>query len=450
MVEPHHPDAHESAPAHASGNRRGSDSGSGSSTDRSSSTGVGSGRANLWAAGPRSGFGLGSAFGVALRVDWSLLIIFALILFELGVAVFPRWHPQWTTTLTWTMALATAVLFFASILVHELSHALVARAQGIPVKDITLFLFGGVTQLEAEPASPKAEFWMAIVGPLMSIMIGLLATLGGAALVGAPLREAIDVADPAAIEAAFADASPLATLLLWLGPINLLLGVFNIIPGFPLDGGRVLRSILWATSKDLRKATRWASRVGQVFAWCLMAWGVFNFFAGVWASALWLILIGWFLNNAARMSYQQLVIRKALEDVPVYQLMRSMRSTVPPGLSVETFVREFALTSEQQVFPVVAMDDPDAGLLGTVSAQQIHVVDKDAWATTRVDQIMIPRAKLPILPPNAGAERALDELSRSDIDQVVVIDQGRLLGLVRREDVARWLSIHDWVLAPQS
>lgn len=391
------------------------------------------------------GIGLGSLFGVGLRIDWSLLIIFALILFELGAVVFPSWHPDWTPALTWATAFSAAVLFFASILIHELSHAVVARAQGIPVRRITLFLFGGLTQLEAEPASPKAEFWMAVVGPIVSALIGLAATWGGAALVGAPLSEAVDAADPEAVQAAFADAGPLATLLLWLGPINLLLGLFNIIPGFPLDGGRVLRSILWAITGNLRKATRWASLAGQLFAWTLMAFGVLNFFAGAWTSGLWLLLIGWFLNNAARMSYQHLLVRQALERVPISQVMRSAFVSVPPTLTVEHFLHDYALASEQQVFPV-QLDD---SLLGTVSVQQLRNLPKDAWPTTTVEQVMIPQAQLPTLPPDAGAERALVELARSDVDQLVILDGRKLLGLVRREDLIRWLDIHEWMAAAE-
>lgn len=391
------------------------------------------------------GINLGKLFGVGLRIDWSLLIIFAIIVFELGAAVFPAWHPEWSAALIWTMALAAAVLFFASILAHELSHALVARAQGIPVRRITLFLFGGLTQLEGEPKSPKAEFWMAVIGPVVSAVIGLAATFIGAALVGAPMQSAMESGDPLAIQAAYADAGPFATLLLWLGPINLLLGIFNIIPGFPLDGGRVLRSIIWGITDDLRKATRWASLIGQVFAWALMAFGVLNFFAGAWTSGLWLLLIGWFLNNAARMSYQQLLIRQALENVPVSQVMRSSFATIPPDLTVEDFMRDHALSSEQQVFPI----EVDGYLLGTVGIEQVRHVPRDEWPRATVEQIMIPRAQLPTLPPDAGAERALFELARSDVDQLVILEGRKLLGLVRREDLLRWLDIHEWMMAAE-
>jgi Zn-dependent protease/CBS domain-containing protein len=390
-----------------------------------------------------------------------LLIIFALIMFQLGAAVFPSWHPGWSVALIWSMASATAVLFFASVLVHELSHALVARSQGIPVRRITLFLFGGLTELEGEPATPKSEFLIAIVGPIVSIAIGLAATFAGAALIrdgliGTAQSEVLaEALEPAAFEAAIAHAGPGATLLLWLGPVNLLLGVFNLVPGFPLDGGRVLRSALWAATRDLRKATRWASFAGQAFAWILMGLGVLYFFRGVWVSGLWLLLIGWFLNNAARASYEHLLMRLALEDIPVSRVMRSSFVSVPPDLSVEAFIRDYALASDQQVFPVEA---DDGRLLGTVGVPQLqlHARSHESGGIPggtpvafpvgqSVGQIMVPRDRLPTLPPDAGAERAMRELSRSEVDQLAIVEGERLLGLVRRDDLLRWLSIHAWL-----
>jgi len=390
-----------------------------------------------------AGIGLGRIFGVSVRIDWSLLIIFALVLFELGARVFPNWHPEWSATLVWAMAAATAVLFFGSVLVHELAHAVVAKAQDIPVHGITLFLFGGYTQLEAEPASPKAEFWMAIVGPIVSVLIGVAATVAGVALISEPLQSAAQAGDPQALQAAFAAAGPGATLLLWLGPINLILGLFNIIPGFPLDGGRVLRAIIWAATGDLRKATRWASRVGQAFAWALMAFGVINFFSGVWLGGLWLLLIGWFLNHAARTSYQQLLIRQALEQVPIHQVMRSSFATVPPTLVVDEFVRDLALASEQELFPVELGDQ----LLGTVSIDDVRGVPRERWPVTTVEQIMTPVAQLPALPPDAGAERALQELANRDVDQLVILEGRKLLGFVRRGDLVRWIDFHELIAA---
>lgn len=394
----------------------------------------------------RTGVALGRLFGIELRLDWSLLIIFVLIVLELSLGVFPRWHVDWSPAAIWAMAVATAIGFFASILVHELSHALVAHRRGIPVRRITLFLFGGLTQLDAEPATPASEFWMAVVGPLVSLVIGIAATAGGVALLGTapttiPGAVPADLTQAAAIEHAFTHAGPGATVLLWLGPINLMLGLFNLVPGFPLDGGRVLRSVLWAITGDLRRATRWASGVGRAFAWALMGLGAFQLFTGLATSGLWLLLIGWFLNNAARASYAQLELRLALAHVPVARVMRSSFVRVAPDLSVEAFVRDYALASDQQVFPV----ESEGHLLGTVGVHELRSLDEAEWPRTRVDQIMVPSVRLPSLPPDAGAERALTELGRADVDQLAIVDGERLLGLVRREDLLRWSSIHEWM-----
>lgn len=182
----------------------------------------------------RPGLGLGSMFGVEIRADWSLLIIFALILFNLGAGVFPSWHPDWSLALCWGLAFAAATLFFASVLAHELSHAVVGRAQGISIRRITLFLFGGAAHLESEPPSPKAEFLMAIVGPVMSLVIGFGATALGVAMAGQGVWPTTAVEQPTQV---FSDLAPVPTLLLWLGPINVLLAVFNVLPGFPLEVG---------------------------------------------------------------------------------------------------------------------------------------------------------------------------------------------------------------------
>ena len=387
------------------------------------------------------GFRLGRILDVEIRIDWSLLIIFALITFELGMGVFPSWHPDWHPALMWGMALAAALAFFASILAHELSHAVVGNASGIPIRAITLFLFGGMAHMEGEPKSPKSEFWMAIIGPITSAVIGVAATASAVWLAGDPLRAALSSGDVEATRDALTQIGPGATLLLWLGPINVLLALFNVIPGFPLDGGRVLRSILWAATGNLRKATRWAARVGQVFAWTLMALGIIDLFTASFISGLWLLLIGWFLNNAARSSYQHLLVREALEDVPVSRVMRSSLLRVDPRLSVDRFVHEYALASEQLSFPV---EDPEQHLLGLVSLEDVRRLDKPSWATTPVSDIMLPAEKLTTLPPQTQARRALDQLMRGGIDQLLVGDGEHLLGLVSRSDLIRWMNFHEW------
>jgi Zn-dependent protease/CBS domain-containing protein len=384
------------------------------------------------------GIRLGRLAGVEIRVDWSLLIIFALVTYSLGAGVFPDWHPGWGPALTWSVALGAAVLFFASILAHELSHALVARRMGIPVRAITLFLFGGMAHMEGEPPSPKAEFWMAIVGPLTSFAIGFGAVMAGTALAGSALEPfSSGQPDPEQLREALAGAGPLPTLLLWLGPINVLLGAFNLVPGFPLDGGRVLRSIIWWATGDLERATRWASGVGRGFAWMLMGLGVLNVFHGDLSGGLWLVLIGWFLNNAARASYAQLMTRRALQDVPVRRVMWTAAERVAPDLSLEELVREHLMPGDQVAFPVEA----DGRLVGLVVFDDVRRVPQSQWAQTTVGQVMTPTEKLITIGPDAGAEQALSELARGDVNQLPVTEGDHLEGMVRRRDLVRWIAL---------
>ena len=389
------------------------------------------------ARGPlRGGLRLGSVYGVSIHVDWSLLIIFLLIVMNLGLGVFPAWHPEWGAALTWGVALAAAALFFASVLAHELSHAVVARSRGIPVSSITLFIFGGVAQLEDEPESPKDEFLMAAVGPLVSIAIGVLATFGAYALAGDALVR-IDPNDP---QPGMHAVGPFATLLLWLGPINIVLGLFNLVPGFPLDGGRVARSIVWWATGDLVKATRWAAGAGRVFAWVLMGIGVVQLFTGAPVQGMWMLLIGWFLNNAAQVSYAQVLVRRALDDVPVTRIMYTRLGTLSPDVSVETFVRDHLLSTDQKCWPVTS-DSDDGQLLGLVSMDDVRRVSQERWPLVTVGEIMTPADELDAVPPTADAEEAFRLLSRRDVEQVPVLEDGRVLGFVRRRDLVRWMSL---------
>lgn len=385
----------------------------------------------------RTGFGIGRAFGVELRVDWSLLIIFALIAVNLGAGVFAAWHPEWNAGTRWGLALVASVLFFASVLVHELSHAVVAQMWGLEVRRITLFLFGGLAQLDGEPESPTAELTMAIVGPVTSLVIGIVATVWGMALAGQSFHTSLLIADLDAQQAALASLSPFATMLLWLGPINVILAVFNMIPGFPLDGGRVLRAILWTFTRDLTRATRWASGVGRAFAWVLMALGVMSFFGGAFGQGIWLLLIGWFLNNAARASYEQLLVRSALTDVSVSRVMRATLDRVPTTLTVEELVRDHIMAGDQQAFPV----EDDGALRGLVCFDDVRRVPQARWGEVTVREIMTPLASLTSLPPTATAEEALDALAKRDVDQVPILSGDHLLGLVRRRDLMRFIAL---------
>lgn len=385
------------------------------------------------------GIRLGSIAGIEIVIDWSLLVIFALITFSLAVGLFPSWHPDWHPWLAWATALGAALLFFASVLAHELSHALAGRAKGLEIRRITLFIFGGMAHMEGEPPSWRAEFWMAIVGPLTSLVLGL-GFLWLAALVTGPL----DI-DPANPQAALATLGPVASLLMWLGPVNILLGVFNMVPGFPLDGGRVLRALLWGATHDLRLATRWASRGGQGVGLLLMATGLAMmlglhvpvFGSGV-ANGLWLAFVGWFLTTMAQMSYRQLLLRESLVDVPVRRLMQTQFTRIDPLIRIRKLVDEQLMPSGQRAFPV----EVDGSFLGMVSLADLRKCDSSKWASTTVAEVMTPAAALVTADPGQSALAALELLGRRDLNQLPVIENDALIGLLRREDLVRWLSLH--------
>jgi len=387
------------------------------------------------------GIQIGRLFGIKVNVDWSWVFIFLLVSWNLTSA-FSGIHPDWSMGLAIAVAVVAAILFFLSVLAHELAHSLAAIAQGLPVRSITLFLFGGVSNIEREPPSPRVEFVMAIVGPLTSIVLGALFLALGAIGV-ASLGDALS--DPAD---AMAQLGPLSTLLLWLGPINLVLGIFNMVPGFPLDGGRILRSLLWAATDSLRTATRWASWAGQGIAWLLIVMGVamifgaeIPFFGTGLVSGLWLAFIGWFLNSAAQQSYRQVVIQDLLEDVPVANLMRRDPPIVSPDATLSTLVHERLMGSDEHAFPAV---DAEGRLVGIVCLHDVRKIDKSRWDEVRVAEVMTPRAELTTVVPEEDAGEALNQLQRQGVRQLPVVAadaDDSLVGLLRRRDILRWLQI---------
>lgn len=378
---------------------------------------------------------LGKLFGIEISFNWSLIIIFGLLTWSLAAGVFPALHPDWSPLLNWGTAFAAAVLFFISLLAHELAHSLVAKAQGITVRSITLWLFGGVSNIQEEPSSARNEFLIAVVGPLTSIVLGVIFLFAA----GLGTGEMIDPGQ------AFAQIGPVRTLLFWLGPINILLGIFNLLPGFPLDGGRILRAILWGATGNLRKATRWASWVGQGFGWLLVLMGIamvlgvqFPILGTGLFNGLWLAFIGWFLRNAAIQSYQQLVIQDVLKNVPVSSLMDPNVPTIPPGTTVAALVHDYFMKSNARAFPVVQ----DGQVAGLVCLEDVRKVPQDAWQDTTALQVMTPADRLTMAAPDEEASQALTDLASNDVDQVPVVQDGRLVGMLRRRDILRWLQIH--------
>jgi Zn-dependent protease/CBS domain-containing protein len=335
------------------------------------------------------------------------------------------------------LAIAAAILFFTSVLLHELAHSFVARAQGIPVRNISLFLFGGVSNIQREPPSPGKEFWMAVVGPLTSIGIGLLLIFGWGSFYSLPAV----TTDPQQL---LASLDPLSAMIFWLGTINIFLGLFNLIPGFPLDGGRILRSIFWSLSEDLLHATRWASWVGQGIAWVMIFTGLAMIF-GVqipvfgtgFVGGMWLIFIGWFLNSAAVQSYRRVIINDALEDVSIQKIMRRDVPDVQPNCSISSLVHDHIMGSDIRAYPVVENDT----LVGLVTLDDVRSVSRSDWDTVVVREIMTTMEDLVTIEPQADASQAFNKLMQLDVNQLPVVGGSELIGMLQRRDIVRWLQL---------
>lgn len=385
------------------------------------------------------GIRIARLFGINIYIDWSWIFIFLLVTWNLTAFVFPALHPEWSFGLHLLTGVGASFLFFLSVLLHELAHSLVAKARGLPVRSIILFIFGGVSNIEREPPSPGTEFLVAVVGPLTSILLGIaFLILGGSTAFnsGLPLDSPM---------LALRQLDPLPTLLLWLGPVNIVLGLFNLIPGFPLDGGRVLRSILWALTDSLRTATRWATLVGRVVAWLFiitgiaMAFGLRIPFLGTgFVSGLWLAFIGWFLHSAASQSYQQVLINDVLEGVQVERVMRLGTPTVPPGITIDQLVEDYLMGTDEHAFPVMENEN----LVGLICLDDIRKVPRTEWNNTLVSQVMTPASELEVVSPRQDVMDALNRLTRRDVRQVPVVQGGRLVGMLRRRDIIRWLQLH--------
>ncbi|MEN8375160.1 MAG: site-2 protease family protein, partial [Gemmatimonadota bacterium] len=362
------------------------------------------------------GFRVGSVFGFEIRIDVSWFVILVLILWSFSWGVFPAQYPDQPRAVYLAMGFAGALLFFASLLTHELSHSLVARTKGIPVEGITLFIFGGIAHTRMEAENPGDEFVIAGVGPLASLVIGLF--FGAIWWVATSLG-----------------VTPAVTIVArYLAFLNVALAVFNLMPGFPLDGGRLFRSIVWRITGDLTKATRWATNGGKTFGLVLIALGALQLFAGAGIGGLWLIFIGWFLRNAAVMSMRQHVVRAMLEGVSAGDLMSADPAVVSPTLSLSDLVDSYFLTERHQAFPVVDGARP----VGLITLQHVKAIPRDAWPSRQVGEAMRAVDELAVgarEPVTTALERMQDAKER----RILVVDDGRLVGILSASDVAAWV-----------
>jgi len=361
---------------------------------------------------------LGKLAGIDIYVHVSWFIILVLLTWSLAIDWFPPFFLGWSASAYWLIAFISALLLFVCVLIHELAHSLVARAYGQNVRGITLFVFGGVAQIDEEARSPGVEFQIAIVGPLASFLLA-----GIAFLLLLPLGFS---------------RNPAVAVLDYLVTSNILLGVFNLIPGFPLDGGRVFRSIVWKATGDFRKATRIASLVGQGCGFLFILLGIVAFFTGGFFTGLWIAFIGWFLLSAAQSINTQVMTQSALQGVTVGQVMNPRPVTVPANISLQRLVDDYILPSGIRAAPVMQEDS----LAGLITLSDIGRVERENWAHTPVGHVMRPLEQITVVSPAQPLYEALQKMVSQDINQLPVIQDGHLVGLLNRESIVRYLHVY--------
>ena len=358
--------------------------------------------------------------GFQVSVDPSWIIIAILIAWSLSTGLFPFRYKNLSTQTYWFMGIVGALGLFLSIIAHEFSHSIVARKYGMPMKGITLFIFGGVAEMGDEPPSPRAEFMMAIVGPLSSIAIAVIfygiyrAGLGGVF------------------------AEPVIGVVGYLSWINGVLAAFNLVPAFPLDGGRVLRSIIWRIKGDLRKATRICAHVGSGFGILLIVFGVFSILKGNFVGGMWWFLIGMFVQGAAKASYRQLIVRKALEGEPLDRFMKSDPVTVDPVLSINQLVEDYIYKFHFKMFPVVENGNR---LVGCVTTKQIKEIPRKEWHEKKVGDVADQCTEENTIGSRTDAVEALSAMHRSGNSRLMVVEGNRLVGVIALKDMLNFLSL---------
>jgi Zn-dependent protease len=363
---------------------------------------------------PAQGIRIGRILGIPIYIDFSWILVFGLISFSVS-SYFGSQHPTWTSTQTWTVGILTTILFFASVVFHELSHSVVAQGYKIKVLSITLFIFGGLARISREPSKAIQEFNIAIAGPLAS---GFLAALFFS------------------LTLLFPDKPMLGALATYLWETNLSLAIFNLLPGFPLDGGRIFRAIVWGINKDFTRATRAAAASGKLIAYALIVIGIGSVAYGNWSGA-WLGLIGWYLLTAAQASVAQVTIRGALAGLCAADVMSQEVPTIPANMSLEEYSNEVLRTGRRM--HIVTMGDRLSGLMNVAALNQ---VPRDEWTMNSVQAVMVPRDKIIWASPEEPLQRLLERLMAADVNQMPVVSHGgdgsaHIVGIVTRDAILR-------------
>jgi Zn-dependent protease/CBS domain-containing protein len=357
--------------------------------------------------------------GFEVRIDASWLVIAVLVTWSLAAGLFPYLYPRLSWETYWTMGVVGALGLFLSIIAHEFCHSLVARRYGMPMKGITLFIFGGVAEMGDEPPTARAEFMMAVVGPLSSLAIAAVFYLiyrGGQSA---------------------GWSTPVNGVIYYISYINGILAAFNLLPAFPLDGGRILRSILWGAKDNLRWATQVSSTIGAAFGIGLIFLGILQFISGNVIGGVWMFLIGIFLRNAAQMSYQQLLVRKALEGEPVRRFMTANPVTVQGSMTVEKLVEDYIYKYHHKMFPVMAGE----ALVGCITTRQVKEIPREAWSRETVRDAASPCSAENTISPATDAIKALALMNQSGVSRFMVAENGRLVGVVSLKDLLDFFSL---------
>ena len=376
---------------------------------------------------------LARVLGIDIRVHISVVVIFTLIVTSLASNLFPQWHPEWSATQNWAAAFVAGILFFVSLLIHEMAHSVVAQRCGIEISAITLFIFGGVAEMKGEPKAPRDEFLIAGAGPLASFVLafafGILFSLfvtDAQALLNA--EETLNLAN----------VSATATICMWLSSINFMLAVFNLLPGFPMDGGRLFRAALWWRTGDLVQATQMAARVGSGFGWLFIGLGAMQVFGGNTINGFWLVLIGWFIRRLALASVASLLLDQALRGFDVRAVMRNRFEKVPTNTPIRSFIEDYLLRSTQQLWPV-CRNDRDIGYITAQSFNLENTALEDAHDT--VDQHMQQLDQAHSINPDISAKEAFERLANHPLP-LPVVENGHVIGIIDHADILRWFSFH--------
>ena len=362
---------------------------------------------------------LGRIAGIHVGLNWSLLVIGALIAWSLATGILPAAAPGRTSSAYWTAGVISAFVYLASLLAHELAHSIVATRRGVRVEGITLWLFGGVSRFSSESSSPGAQALITFVGPLTSLVLGVLFLLFSVAFGGG------------------ANPGLLTATLAWLGYINILLGVFNLLPAFPLDGGRILQSLIWLRTGDRLRATNVAARIGMAFAFLLIAYGLVTaFVAGGLFGGVWSVFLGWFLLSAARAEQTGALMRQALSGISVTEVMTPNPVQAPDDITVDDALHGYVLASRHSTFPT---HDGSGQLSGLLTLAALKNVVPNARATTRIKEIICPLDKVSTARPADPASNLLNDGGGCSEGRTLVVDNGRLVGIISPSDINRLL-----------